>query len=320
MSGRASKRRALLGLPKVFDGSHVDLPHVHVERAREVRIVADRPFAMYADGDPIGEPAGDRARAPAGGAGARAGMTADAEVVIWHDLECGGYDADLPLWRELAADGRRARARPGRGYGPRGARPGARAAARSSRSTGTPSCSPRCEARARAEALDVATLCADARAFHAGRSFALLPGADADDPAPRRAARTGAAVWMCVRAHLVAGGRLAAALADPLEGFDGDVVSLPLPDMGEHDGWVYSSQPVALHREDGATVIERNRQRVAPDGERGRGHRPRAARRPRPRAARARGQAPTGCARSPAAGWRRRRSTSAARWCCSQAA
>ena len=22
--------------------------------------------------------------------------------VIWHDLECGGYRADLPLWRELA--------------------------------------------------------------------------------------------------------------------------------------------------------------------------------------------------------------------------
>jgi hypothetical protein len=38
--------------------------------------------------------------------------------------------------------------------------------------------------------------------------------------------------------------------------------------MGEHDGWVYSSQPVALHREDGATVIERTRQRVAPDGAR----------------------------------------------------
>ena len=53
-----------------------------------------------------------------------------------------------------------------------------------------------------------------------------------------------------------------------LEGFGDDVVSLPLPDMGEHDGWVYSSQPVALHRENGATVIERNRQRVAPNGAR----------------------------------------------------
>ena len=25
-----------------------------------------------------------------------------ASAVHWHDLECGGYDADLPLWRELA--------------------------------------------------------------------------------------------------------------------------------------------------------------------------------------------------------------------------
>ena len=24
------------------------------------------------------------------------------ERVIWHDVECGGYGADLPLWRELA--------------------------------------------------------------------------------------------------------------------------------------------------------------------------------------------------------------------------
>ena len=55
MSGRASKRRALIGLPKVFDGTHLDLPHVRVERAREVRVAADRPFTVYADGDPIGE-------------------------------------------------------------------------------------------------------------------------------------------------------------------------------------------------------------------------------------------------------------------------
>ena len=24
--------------------------------------------------------------------------------VVWHDVECGGYDADLPLWRELARE------------------------------------------------------------------------------------------------------------------------------------------------------------------------------------------------------------------------
>jgi YegS/Rv2252/BmrU family lipid kinase len=40
-------------LPRVFKGTHVKLPSVHVFRAREVRIRADRPFTMYADGDPL---------------------------------------------------------------------------------------------------------------------------------------------------------------------------------------------------------------------------------------------------------------------------
>ncbi len=52
-------------LPRVFSGRHVQEPSVHVFRAREVAIEADRPFTMYADGDPIGElPL--RARAVAG--------------------------------------------------------------------------------------------------------------------------------------------------------------------------------------------------------------------------------------------------------------
>jgi YegS/Rv2252/BmrU family lipid kinase len=42
-------------LPKVFTGAHVHEPCVRVFRAREVAIRADRPFTMYADGDPIGE-------------------------------------------------------------------------------------------------------------------------------------------------------------------------------------------------------------------------------------------------------------------------
>jgi YegS/Rv2252/BmrU family lipid kinase len=42
-------------LPRVFKGTHVQLPSVHVYRAAEVQISADRPFTMYADGDPIGD-------------------------------------------------------------------------------------------------------------------------------------------------------------------------------------------------------------------------------------------------------------------------
>jgi YegS/Rv2252/BmrU family lipid kinase len=42
-------------LPKVFKGTHVRERGVHVFRAREIALNANRPFTMYADGDPIGE-------------------------------------------------------------------------------------------------------------------------------------------------------------------------------------------------------------------------------------------------------------------------
>lgn len=42
-------------LPKVFSGTHVKEPGVKSFRAREVAIASDRPFTMYADGDPIGQ-------------------------------------------------------------------------------------------------------------------------------------------------------------------------------------------------------------------------------------------------------------------------
>jgi YegS/Rv2252/BmrU family lipid kinase len=49
------KRRFLASLPKVFKGEHVHEPSVHVLRSRSVTVTTDRPFVVYADGDPIGE-------------------------------------------------------------------------------------------------------------------------------------------------------------------------------------------------------------------------------------------------------------------------
>jgi YegS/Rv2252/BmrU family lipid kinase len=40
-------------LPRVFKGTHAQMASVHTFRAAEVEISADRPFTMYADGDPI---------------------------------------------------------------------------------------------------------------------------------------------------------------------------------------------------------------------------------------------------------------------------
>ena len=45
--------RFLANSPKVFAGTHVREPGVHVLAAREVHMTADRPFQVYADGDPI---------------------------------------------------------------------------------------------------------------------------------------------------------------------------------------------------------------------------------------------------------------------------
>lgn len=53
--GHVPKWSFLRGLPDVFKGKHVDEPTVSVRRCAELRIEADRPFTVYADGDPVTE-------------------------------------------------------------------------------------------------------------------------------------------------------------------------------------------------------------------------------------------------------------------------
>jgi len=55
LSEATSKATFLRVLPSVFKGKHVEEPSVHVLRGAEVRVSADRPFTVYADGDPVGE-------------------------------------------------------------------------------------------------------------------------------------------------------------------------------------------------------------------------------------------------------------------------
>jgi len=52
--GAAPKLRFLRSLPSVFKGAHVRDPSVRVHRGSVVEVAADRPFEIYADGDPIG--------------------------------------------------------------------------------------------------------------------------------------------------------------------------------------------------------------------------------------------------------------------------
>ena len=54
LSAQHSKLRFLRTLPKVFKGTHLDSPYARVLRGRVVEVSSDRPFVIYADGDPIG--------------------------------------------------------------------------------------------------------------------------------------------------------------------------------------------------------------------------------------------------------------------------
>ncbi len=51
--GQIGRLRLLVDLLRVFNGTHLREPAVRVFRAAELEISADRPFTLYADGDPI---------------------------------------------------------------------------------------------------------------------------------------------------------------------------------------------------------------------------------------------------------------------------
>lgn len=53
-TGQSSKLHFLRKLPLVFKGAHLDEPTVTVLRGAEIDVASDRPFEIYADGDPIG--------------------------------------------------------------------------------------------------------------------------------------------------------------------------------------------------------------------------------------------------------------------------
>jgi YegS/Rv2252/BmrU family lipid kinase len=54
-TGNVGKLRFLRGLTKIFEGEHRELLEVQTWRGVEVRIEADRPFAVYADGDHLAD-------------------------------------------------------------------------------------------------------------------------------------------------------------------------------------------------------------------------------------------------------------------------
>ena len=185
--------------------------------------------------------------------------------VVWHDVECGAYAEDLPLWRELAADA----GGPVLDLGCVTGRIALDLAAQGVAVTGLdsdPALVEELRRRAREQGAKVDAVPADARSFDLGRLFALvispmqvvqlLGGAEGR-----------ARMFAAVRAHLEPGGVFSAALANPFEGWSETESLPPLPDVREEGGWVYSSTPVGVRRGQGSFFIDRHRQAVSPTGE-----------------------------------------------------
>jgi SAM-dependent methyltransferase len=184
---------------------------------------------------------------------------------VWHDVECASYTADLDLWRELAdrADG------PILDLGCGTGRIALDLAERGHDVTAVdhdPELVRTLAARARERGLRVRAEVADARALALGVRHPLAI-------APMQVAQLmgggdgRAAMLASARLHIVSGGVLALAIADPYEGIATEDALPPLPDVREEEGWIYSSMPVAVRDEDGATAIDRLRQIVSPGGD-----------------------------------------------------
>lgn len=179
---------------------------------------------------------------------------------IWHEVECGSYEADLALWEELAdeADG------PILDLGCGTGRVALHLARRGHAVIGL-DVDPELVARLaeRGDGLSVQAVFADARAFELDTDVALvlapmqllqlLPGPQG------RLDLLGS-----VAAHLLPGGRVAMAIVEQLPPAEGD--GAPLPDVREVDDWVYSSLPLETTVEGGEIAIRRLRQTVSPAG------------------------------------------------------
>ncbi len=179
---------------------------------------------------------------------------------LWHDLECGDYEEDLPLWRALAGEAGGPVLDVGAGTG----RVSLDLAAGGVPVVGLDTEPELLEVlQHRGAGLPVETAIADAREFTLGRRFALVL-------VPMQTlqllgGRSGRAAFLrCALDHLEPGGLVAAALADAMDCFDSEHDQPPPPDAREVAGVRYASQLVTVVDDGGRAAIHRRREITGP--------------------------------------------------------
>lgn len=187
-------------------------------------------------------------------------MSMESTAAIWHDVECGGYGADLPLWEELAADCGGPVLELGCGTG----RVALHLARRGHEVIGVDRDHELIlELAERAGDLPVEPICTDALDLELDEQVALalapmqflqlLRNPDSRSRCLRRVASV-----------LRPGGLLAAALVSRLPRPEDSFI--PLPDAREVDGWIYSSLPTGMGMSGNRLKLRRLRQIVDPEG------------------------------------------------------
>ncbi len=189
---------------------------------------------------------------------------------LWHDLECGAYREDLPLWRSLAAQADGPVLDVGAGTGRVTLDLAAHGADMIALDLDAALLAALAH-RAAGRSIAVETVVADARAFSLSRtcSLVLVPMQTLqllDGPQGR------AAFLQRAHAHLAPGGLLAAAVADAMDSFDDEHPLSPPPDTCAFGGVTYASQLLSVSARGGRAALHRRREIIGPGETRSTGH------------------------------------------------